>query len=260
MNDIKTAAEQDIDLIVADDRPRGWDAGAAGSRSCPLPAARIATVNERTIFSRRRRAAAASARRITSGHHPGNRAAPARACRRCGSPWRGPQPPSLRRAFVLYELPRQQLVGLLLQYGDGSDGADCARERLLTCRGLALRRHEDVHGRRTSGHRYEASIEAITAPAIVALLDPAQTNSPMAYGSSSAAGDVGLARERLVDHQGDAVVRRARGRQLTPCHCRRPVSTSVCDSGCRLAVKRFAVGPAGRPSGDSGTGHPLGGG
>jgi hypothetical protein len=31
-------------------------------------------------------------------------------------------------------------------------------------------------------------------------------------------------------------------------------------SGRRLAVKRWALGPAGRPSGDSGAGHPLGGG
>ena len=30
------------------------------------------------------------------------------------------------------------------------------------------------------------------------------------------------------------------------------------NSGWRLAVKRFALGPAGRPSGDSGAGHPLG--
>ncbi len=32
------------------------------------------------------------------------------------------------------------------------------------------------------------------------------------------------------------------------------------DSGWRLAVKRCALGPAGRPWGDSGAGHPLGGG
>jgi hypothetical protein len=47
---------------------------------------------------------------------------------------------------------------------------------------------------------------------------------------------------------------------------RRPVSTpSVFGgsggtfSGCRLAVKRGALGPVGRPSGDGGAGHPLGG-
>jgi hypothetical protein len=43
-------------------------------------------------------------------------------------------------------------------------------------------------------------------------------------------------------------------------HRGRPVSTPECVSGCRLAVERFALGPAGRPLGDSGTGHPLGGG
>ena len=37
-------------------------------------------------------------------------------------------------------------------------------------------------------------------------------------------------------------------------------STPECDSGCRLAVKRFALGPVGRPLGDGGAGHPLGGG
>jgi hypothetical protein len=40
---------------------------------------------------------------------------------------------------------------------------------------------------------------------------------------------------------------------------RRPVSTSERDSGCRLAVKRFALGPAGRDFGDGVAGHPLGG-
>jgi transposase len=40
---------------------------------------------------------------------------------------------------------------------------------------------------------------------------------------------------------------------------RRPVSTSFRVSGCRLAVKRFALGPAGRRFGDSGAEHPLGG-
>src|SRR6516165_955244 len=48
---------------------------------------------------------------------------------------------------------------------------------------------------------------------------------------------------------------------------RRPVSTPLAFggstrrfSGRRLAVKRWALGPAGRPSGDSGAGRPLGGG
>jgi hypothetical protein len=41
---------------------------------------------------------------------------------------------------------------------------------------------------------------------------------------------------------------------------RRPVSTFSGDSGCRLAVKRFALGPAGRRFGDGGAEHPLGGG
>jgi hypothetical protein len=48
---------------------------------------------------------------------------------------------------------------------------------------------------------------------------------------------------------------------------RRPVSTPLAFgassgrfSGRRLAVKRWALGPAGRPSGDSGAGHPLAGG
>ena len=40
----------------------------------------------------------------------------------------------------------------------------------------------------------------------------------------------------------------------------RPVSTPECNSGCRLAVKRVALGPAGRPLGDGGAGIPLGGG
>ena len=38
----------------------------------------------------------------------------------------------------------------------------------------------------------------------------------------------------------------------------RPVSTPWRDSGCRLAVKRFALGPAGRHFGDGVAGHPLG--
>jgi hypothetical protein len=38
------------------------------------------------------------------------------------------------------------------------------------------------------------------------------------------------------------------------------VSSLCLDSGCRLAVKRCALGPAGRPLGDCGAGHPLGGG
>ena len=41
---------------------------------------------------------------------------------------------------------------------------------------------------------------------------------------------------------------------------RRPVSTPGRGSGCRLAVKRCALGPAGRPVGDGGAEHPLGGG
>ena len=41
---------------------------------------------------------------------------------------------------------------------------------------------------------------------------------------------------------------------------RRRVSTPDRDSGCRLAVKRFALGPLGRPAGDGGVEHPLGGG
>ncbi|MGZ4331904.1 MAG: hypothetical protein ACXVXL_28375, partial [Solirubrobacteraceae bacterium] len=40
---------------------------------------------------------------------------------------------------------------------------------------------------------------------------------------------------------------------------RRPVSTSERNSGCRLAVKRCALGPAGRWFGDGGAEHPLGG-
>ena len=44
-----------------------------------------------------------------------------------------------------------------------------------------------------------------------------------------------------------------------PRRCRRPVSTSERVSGCRLAVKRFALGPLGRPVGDGGAGHPVGG-
>ena len=47
----------------------------------------------------------------------------------------------------------------------------------------------------------------------------------------------------------------ARAEQLM----RRPVSTPRRVSGCRLAVKRFALGPAGRRFGDGGAGHPLGG-
>jgi hypothetical protein len=39
----------------------------------------------------------------------------------------------------------------------------------------------------------------------------------------------------------------------------RPVSTSERGSGCRLAVKRFAFGPAGRRFGDGGGEHLLGG-
>ena len=38
------------------------------------------------------------------------------------------------------------------------------------------------------------------------------------------------------------------------------MSTLECDSGCRLAVKRVALGPAVRLLGDGGAGHPLGGG
>ncbi len=41
---------------------------------------------------------------------------------------------------------------------------------------------------------------------------------------------------------------------------RRPVSSRECCSGCRLAVKRFALGPTGRPWGDCVAEHPLGGG
>ena len=37
------------------------------------------------------------------------------------------------------------------------------------------------------------------------------------------------------------------------------MSTPECGSGCRLAVKRFALGPAGRRFGDGGAEHPLGG-
>jgi hypothetical protein len=37
------------------------------------------------------------------------------------------------------------------------------------------------------------------------------------------------------------------------------VSTSECGSGCRLAVKRFALGPAGRHVDDGFAEHPLGG-
>jgi len=49
-------------------------------------------------------------------------------------------------------------------------------------------------------------------------------------------------------------------RPMLVARCRRPVSSAERDSGCRLAVKRCALGPAGRPSGDSGTEHPPGGG
>ncbi len=41
---------------------------------------------------------------------------------------------------------------------------------------------------------------------------------------------------------------------------RRPVSTLGRGSRYRLAVKRCALGPSGRPVGDGGAGHPLGGG
>jgi hypothetical protein len=41
---------------------------------------------------------------------------------------------------------------------------------------------------------------------------------------------------------------------------RRPVSSPQRVSGCRLAVKRFALGPSGRPMGDGAAEHPLGGG
>jgi transposase len=47
----------------------------------------------------------------------------------------------------------------------------------------------------------------------------------------------------------------ARAEQLM----RRPVSTPRRVSGCRLAVKRCALGPAGRRLGDGGAEHPLGG-
>ena len=47
----------------------------------------------------------------------------------------------------------------------------------------------------------------------------------------------------------------ARAEQLM----RRPVSTPRRVSGCRLTVKRFALGPAGRRAGDGGAEHPLGG-
>src|SRR5579884_1830399 len=40
---------------------------------------------------------------------------------------------------------------------------------------------------------------------------------------------------------------------------RRRVSTPERDSGCRLVVKRFAIGPLGRAAGDGGAEHPLGG-
>src|ERR1039458_8917778 len=56
---------------------------------------------------------------------------------------------------------------------------------------------------------------------------------------------------------------RARGRQVRTrafWESRRPVSTPDRNSGCRLAVKRFALGFAGRPVGDGSVGHPLGGG
>jgi hypothetical protein len=39
---------------------------------------------------------------------------------------------------------------------------------------------------------------------------------------------------------------------------RRPVSTPGCLSGCRFAVKRFALGPSGRRFGDGGADDPLG--
>src|ERR1035437_1567774 len=48
-------------------------------------------------------------------------------------------------------------------------------------------------------------------------------------------------------------------RLLLSAESRRPVSTPERNSGCRLAVKRFALGFAGRPVGDGSVGHPLGG-
>ena len=62
-------------------------------------------------------------------------------------------------------------------------------------------------------------------------------------------------------HEGSARLSEPwRTNSQTPYKSRRPVSTSECDSGCRLAVKRFALGPAGRHSGDGVAEHPLGGG
>jgi hypothetical protein len=54
--------------------------------------------------------------------------------------------------------------------------------------------------------------------------------------------------------------RGSRPRSRRDCRNRgRPVSTLERVSGCRLAVKRCALGPFGRPLGDGGAGHPLGG-
>ena len=177
LNDIKTAAEQDdIGAILADDRPRvGRQPARLAPCRAPSPLPGSPQSTSETTFSWRR--ARPLLRRGGSGAAISCTIVPARqpALFEDTEARRGaPQPPSLCRAFVLYELPPQRLVGLLLKYEDGSDGIDCARERLLARRGLALRRYEDVHGRRTGGQlRYEASTEAITAPAIAALLDPA---------------------------------------------------------------------------------------
>ena len=77
---------------------------------------------------------------------------------------------------------------------------------------------------------------------------------------------------QLVDHRALTTTRSTRllqpwrTRSQKP-YRRRPVSTPLAFgassgrfSGRRLAVKRWALGPAGRPSGDSGAGHPLAGG
>jgi hypothetical protein len=63
--------------------------------------------------------------------------------------------------------------------------------------------------------------------------------------------------DRMFKH---CALRAAQEVQTAVAETRRPVSTPEFDSGCRLAVKRFALGPSGRRFGDGGAEHPLGGG
>lgn len=68
---------------------------------------------------------------------------------------------------------------------------------------------------------------------------------------------VGVTPELAFDMKARLLIRRAQVR-LPAGRMRRPVSTLQCGSACRLAVKRFALVPAGRPLGDGGAGYPLG--